>query len=281
MNEHEWLASALTENERLSSDDASEMLAWLAGEGIKRVPFQNTRDGRLASARQLRLLAVATVRALTPRPMTRSEAQGLADVESVIEGAGLLRDGGPFWWVLSSDLATRLGAWWGVLSPPALRPVADLLLEVFGNPFRPVTFSPAWRTPDVLSLALAAYEERAGSACDECDDGVVMREDVTYGIERAACPRRRGSGTTDDATLDPQRLLVLADALEEAGCRPDVCPGCGDGGTQPLTGGRTSTCPHCAVPGHRRELHPLLAHLRSPGSHVRGCWAVDLVLGRA
>jgi hypothetical protein len=41
-------------------------------------------------------------------------------------------------------------------------------------------------------------------------------------------------------------LPVLADALEEAGCdQPD-----------------------------------LLAHLRGPGPHVRGCWAVDLLLGK-
>ena len=49
-----------------------------------------------------------------------------------------------------------------------------------------------------------------------------------------------------DGTLDPVSLAVLSDALEEAGC------GSSD----------------------------LLAHLRSPGPHVRGCWAVDLVLGR-
>jgi hypothetical protein len=41
-------------------------------------------------------------------------------------------------------------------------------------------------------------------------------------------------------------LPVLADALEDAGCT-DV---------------------------------DLLAHLRSPGPHVRGCWAVDLLLGK-
>ncbi len=47
-------------------------------------------------------------------------------------------------------------------------------------------------------------------------------------------------------TLDVTRLAVLADALEEAGCTgPD-----------------------------------LLGHLRGPGPHVRGCWAVDLLLGK-
>jgi hypothetical protein len=46
--------------------------------------------------------------------------------------------------------------------------------------------------------------------------------------------------------LDSQRLAVLADALEESGC--------------------TDT--------------ELLAHLRSPGPHVRGCFALDAVLGK-
>jgi hypothetical protein len=45
-------------------------------------------------------------------------------------------------------------------------------------------------------------------------------------------------------TLDVARLAVLADALEEAGCH--------DAG--------------------------LLGHLRSEGPHVRGCWALDLLL---
>jgi hypothetical protein len=47
-------------------------------------------------------------------------------------------------------------------------------------------------------------------------------------------------------TLDSSRLAVLADALEDAGC--------------------TNA--------------DLLDHLRGPGSHVRGCWAVDLLLGK-
>jgi hypothetical protein len=46
--------------------------------------------------------------------------------------------------------------------------------------------------------------------------------------------------------FDPLRLAVLADALEDTGCSdPEI-----------------------------------LGHLRSPGPHVRGCWALDLVLGK-
>jgi hypothetical protein len=46
--------------------------------------------------------------------------------------------------------------------------------------------------------------------------------------------------------LDNARLAVLSDALEEAGCTDDS----------------------------------ILSHLRSPGPHVRGCWALDLILDR-
>jgi hypothetical protein len=46
--------------------------------------------------------------------------------------------------------------------------------------------------------------------------------------------------------LEPARLALLADALEEAGC--------------------TNA--------------DLLGHLRGPGPHVRGCWALDLLLGK-
>jgi hypothetical protein len=46
--------------------------------------------------------------------------------------------------------------------------------------------------------------------------------------------------------LDAARLAVSADALEDAGC------------------GQAE----------------ILAHLRCPGPHVRGCWVIDLLLGK-
>ena len=79
-----------------------------------------------------------------------------------------------------------------------------LLRDLFGNPFRPMEFSPGWRTETVLAIARGAYEERAF-----------------------------------------ERLPILADALQEAGC----------------------------------ESEELLAHCRAPVFHVLGCWALDLVLG--
>ncbi len=89
---------------------------------------------------------------------------------------------------------------------------ANLLRDIFGNPFRPVIFDLSWRTETTVALAQGAYQERF----------------------------------LPSGELDVARLMILADALEEAGC----------------------------------DNEEILSHLRSPGPHVRGCWALDLVLGK-
>jgi hypothetical protein len=107
---------------------------------------------------------------------------------------------------LASDCACDAGG------KPVLEAQQGLLLEIVGNPFRPVALNSVWLTPAVLSLAQAAYKYLALPA----------------------------------GTLDPDRLAVLADALEEAGCtNPDI-----------------------------------LGHLRGPGPHVRGCHIVDMLLDK-
>jgi hypothetical protein len=81
-----------------------------------------------------------------------------------------------------------------------------LLRDVFGNPFRPSSINPAWRTSDVRLLARGIYDDRAFD-----------------------------------------RIPILADALQDAGCDND----------------------------------DVLTHLRdTTATHVRGCWALDLVLGK-
>ena len=89
---------------------------------------------------------------------------------------------------------------------PARTFTRAVVYDIFGNPFRPIAFDPAWRTSDVTALATGVYEAR---------------------------------------TFD--QLPILADALQDAGC----------------------------------ESADLLNHLRDPdAAHVRGCWALDLVLGK-
>ena len=101
---------------------------------------------------------------------------------------------------------------------------ACVLRDMYGNPFRPRAVDPtwlAWQDRTAPQLGRATDEEWRPRATDE-------------------------EWRPPDGTLDPARLSLLADALEDAGCT------------------------------HAE----LLGHLRSPGPHVRGCWAVDLVLGK-
>ena len=108
---------------------------------------------------------------------------------------------------------------------------ADYLRCVIGNPFRPVHRHDGGACVRVGGAPPSPYPEphactRLPSAC--ITPTVQALADAIY------------AGRAFD------RLPVLADALEEAGCdNPD-----------------------------------LLAHLRGPGPHVRGCWALDLLLGR-
>jgi hypothetical protein len=169
-----------------------------------------------------------------------------------------------------------LDAYWGEECPLALR--AALLRDLVGNPWRPVTLpyrcrecgipcgTPAsgyycvrcgadesvcpWLTPTVLSLARAAYDERL-----------------------------------PDGFLDPARLAVLSDALEETGYGGERCAKCCGGVVMmavwdnpgPVRREVATDCAHCLGSGVLP--HPILAHLRSPGPHAPGCHVVDLLLG--
>jgi hypothetical protein len=214
----------VTEADWLACDDPRPMLEFL-------------RDK--ASDRKLRLFACAYCRAVrgsqhmlpgTAVAVAERYADGLAREEDLASE----RRGTPFpneysEWVVGPSAYD--GAWQAVdwlagardlmrIDPDALRhlpiPLDDvvkrsvlLLRDNFGPlPFRPVRIDPAWLT---------------------WNGGTVPRMAQAIYQERAF-----------------DRLAVLADALEDAGCSaPD-----------------------------------LLSHLRGPGPHVRGCWVLDALLGR-
>jgi hypothetical protein len=111
---------------------------------------------------------------------------------------------------------TEYGGVRAVPYPEGYQLRAGLIRDIFGNPFRP---------PPLLSASLLTS--------NEC---LIKRL-----AERAYEDRLVPSGQ-----LGPDRLAVLADALEEAGADAE-----------------------------------LVEHLRGPGPHVRGCHVVDLLLDRS
>ncbi len=181
-----------------------------------------------------------------------------------------------------------------------LPPVAQaaLLRDIVGNPFRPVmalyitlrgmprysmsgttylgidpdTVTPVspWLTPTVLGLARAAYGADDARQWPPSHDPYSLR--LANGF------------------LDSDRLAVLADALEDAGCPPDKeCPDCPewkgvriregfDAVQAVIDHGKLKAACRCAGTG--KIPNPILTHLRGPGPHVRGCWVVDLLLGK-
>jgi hypothetical protein len=92
-----------------------------------------------------------------------------------------------------------------------------ILRDLFGNPFRPVVFDDTWRlwNQGIIPALAAGISEERGF----------------------------------------ERMAILGDALEEAGC----------------------PCASSARAGHEQG-QTILDHLRGPGPHVRGCFALDLIL---
>jgi hypothetical protein len=178
---------------------------------------------------------------------------------------------------LAIDAAARLD------NEPAL---ADALRDLLGNPWRPVTLPPGpmrklpcpgCGSDNLLPAATGSPPARA-SKCLKClAEGPPWGEVITYpcpwltptvlSLAEAAYEKRSPGGT-----LDPARLAVLSDALEESGCVA-ACPFIGPNAHH------SRQCSQCG--GTRHVTHPLLAHLRESGPHYRGCHALDLILGRS
>ncbi|MBA4187655.1 MAG: hypothetical protein C0467_06505 [Planctomycetaceae bacterium] len=61
-------------------------------------------------------------------------------------------------------------------------PARPLLLDIFGNPFRPVAFVPEWRTSTAVAIAQGMYESRDFSAmpilADSLQDAGCENDDV-------------------------------------------------------------------------------------------------------
>jgi hypothetical protein len=161
---------------------------------------------------------------------------------------------------------------------------------------------PSWITPQVISLAEAAFEDRGTWTCRVCNGEDIWEKPEQRQVNCLVC---NTTGTVEGWELDPARLAVLSDAVEEAGCPAEElieeetrCKGVVEGrGNKGLgyfkyweflrCGHRSMVAPqekdgrcHVRKTTSSKRPHPVLAHLRSPGPHYRGCWALDLILGK-
>lgn len=264
----------MTQDEWLASEDPAAMLRALPT--IMAPDGEQTPDGLGVSDRKLRLWVFAC-----------REAEQAARTITVRWHDAELTDPGELLacahnWAAGTDARSVV--------PMPLR--AALLRDIVGNPWRPAAYrretrkegvvlvevhggvwpdgkpytetqGVPWLTSTVLALAEAVYHVRC-RGCERCYGGWIAGECIR------PCPN------VTDGSLDPDRLAVLADALEEAGVLLEWCPGCN--GRPRRTRAEHFICvDHDAVV----ETHPLLAHLRGPGPHWRGCWALDLILGKA
>lgn len=238
----------MTESEWLSCRDSRSMVRYLSYEMHKCSDAigDSPRNTPLVSGRKLRLFACACWRLLG---YDHKVAASVAVVENHIE-ANLPPPDSIYWINRASPRDSAEQAAWAMSNVGKQVIGAKALSDIIGNPFRPApTLHYSTGLHDhVWDIASVAYDE-----------------------------------TRPDGTIDPFHLGVLADALEEAGCPTGVECLCenavaldprGPGGQM-----IAHWCRDCQNTGIKT--HPVIENLRSPGSHYRGMWSLDIVLGKS
>jgi len=294
----------MTESEYLASDDPAAML---------RLVTENPDHQEIyccRSDRKLRLFAVAVSRRLGMHTNQRlSAVEAWADggpvpeqdvfsyeARSAAVAAARVADDA---YALSYTEGLNRGS---VRMARAMK--AALLREIVGNPFRPVTLPPnpdcsACRGSGTFLVGSGEDAERMRCRCCPWLTSTVLS------LAQTAYDHRDNS----TGQLDSVRLAILADALEEAGCPvgddpPKTlhkCPHCGSPGRYcSICYGTSTVLAACGTCLDKKRIwtgmdgmkwypcgvcpkptpHPILAHLRGPGPHARGCHVIDLLTGR-
>lgn len=149
---------------------------------------------------------------------------------------------------------------WGLVAPSSTQ--ANLLRDIFGNPFLPVVVT--CRYPDLVD----EYGGRA-RVIDWTPEWKQWRTPTVLAVAQVIYEERR---FTD--------MPILADALEDAGCEDwwllshcrgeEMCPVC-------LSGPNRKQCR--TMPGGNPDCFE--GNIPKRGPCVRGCWVLDLILGKS
>lgn len=260
----------MTEQEWLTSKDPIAMLDW-----VMQLHFRpSDRKLRLAMCAMSRASAFDSFELMRRVSLAERWADGEIDREAVVASAP---GESTFWrdWIVAHHIV-RDAAEWTSQSYKWVAP--HVLREVFGNPFQTVALPLGEKCQECAPRL--RWQETWCRVCRNTEHGPSpVLTPLVLQLAEAAYTVRTGTGT-----LDNDALAVLSDALEEAGLPEVKCNGKCSKYRYPgrYTGDSVGfqwwTCPDCKGTG--RQPNPILAHLRSPGPHYRGCWATDILLGK-
>ena len=196
-----------------------------------------------------RTVAVACCRAIPADVMPTNGSELLDAVERWIEKAGRRpREVGRLWFEMIDQLQQRHTELGDRRGPPLDRRVSALSavmaagLAVGASKHHGVVLSACEYAAHAHPDPRPAQAEAANRL--RCVFGNPFRPTAFDPTWRTPTVVAIAAGAYADRAFD--RLPILADALEDAGC----------------------------------DAAELLAHLRGPGPHARGCWALDAVLGK-
>jgi hypothetical protein len=266
MTEAEWLeCEAMTEQDWFSCTEPQQMVKFL-------------REGGTGSERKCRLFACASARRIWHLLADQRLGEAIAVSERHADGRATDRDLGAAVGAAHRARRKRDDAWRAAYDAARYRPGRGFsnadsavlyAISAVGSAVVPVVpptavsyFEGDRLVTEEIPMSPARAAWNAAVASEKAAQAVLLRD--VFGALFHPVPIDPAWLAWNDGTvvklaqaayehrdlpsghLDTTRLGILADALEEAGCSaPDI-----------------------------------LGHLRGPGPHVRGCWAVDLLLGK-
>ena len=154
MNEQEWPESTDPGSmlQFLRKQVSDRKLRLFAVACVQRIAFNDERIAEIVKTSESYAEGKAEWNELS---IARKMAKAI--VEEAMQRRGSIGYGaGAAQWV---EATAHPSAWTAAERVASLR-YADLVREVFGNPFRPVNLDSSWRTANVVNLAQAIYDDR-------------------------------------------------------------------------------------------------------------------------